>query len=258
MRLKTYIISEGRSKEIDQDTFVTGVRENCKKSLDASKKDKNLYRGVRDFKKFIYIVPKNHVRVSANTNNMYTLVIDNDPKWKKYPKRSESIICSSSLSGAAGYGNLYQVFPKDGSNYGIVNAEDLWKGFNKTFGPYSLEFFNREVIFELADRKLNIVDARGFKTYKDLVEIFQKMDFLFKDRSMDPMDHVFAWPWIAKYDGDFLKLVRQLLDPTKNGFKHTKNPQDIPTDDKEVWTDGDTYMTTSMWVDKNRNLLYGD
>jgi hypothetical protein len=162
------------------------------------------------------------------------------------------------MSGAAPYGNLYQVFPKDGSNYGIVNADDLWHGFAKTIGSYPLDFLNREVIFELADRKLNIVDARGFKTYKDLVELFKKMDFMFKDRSMDPMDSVLVWPWIAKYDGDFHKLVRQLLDPTKNNFKHTKNPMDLPTDDREVWTDGDTYMTTSMWVDNNERLLYGN
>ena len=124
MRLENYLIEEklDRTKEVSLDF-----------ALDFAKKNKDflkgspIYRGLRNnISLYAFVEPEKYTRVSANTENYYTLMIDNSPNWEGYPKRSKSIICSSSKSGASGYGNVYRVIPKNGAKIGVCSSDDFW------------------------------------------------------------------------------------------------------------------------------------
>jgi len=72
-------------------------------------------------------------RKSANTYNYYTLWMDNDPAWASFPKRSRSLICSTSLNIASSYkgqgGKPMVVIPVENCTIGVCSAADLWESF---------------------------------------------------------------------------------------------------------------------------------
>jgi len=68
-------------------------------------------------------------RTSANTENYYTLVVDHDPAWSDYPPRSSSIIASTRLHVARGYGTPYVVLPEHDPQIGICSRSDYWVSF---------------------------------------------------------------------------------------------------------------------------------
>ena len=103
MRLKNYLVEQaGRTKNLSLDEAVVIVKKNCMKAYNAYKNESSqIFRGIDESSYSCgYIDPKKGVRRSANTTNHYTLIMDNSSKWTKYPKRSQSIICSSSQRSA--------------------------------------------------------------------------------------------------------------------------------------------------------------
>jgi hypothetical protein len=77
-------------------------------------------------------------RVSENTSNYYTAILDNNPKMAKYPKRSRSLICSMDRHDAEAFasGNLsaFAIIPFDGTKIGAVNEADMWNVQVSIFG----------------------------------------------------------------------------------------------------------------------------
>ena len=66
---------------------------------------------------------------SSGTKNYYTLIIDSSDRWKKYPKRSKSFICSTNQQSAKSFGPAFCVFPKDTLSVGICPSYDMWDSF---------------------------------------------------------------------------------------------------------------------------------
>ena len=82
----------------------------------------------------ITIDPSGHKRVARNTNNLYIEMMDNSPYWKGYPRRSESIICSTDEDKANAYGELYRVIPlKENSKFVICPDRDVFTSFPTLF-----------------------------------------------------------------------------------------------------------------------------
>lgn len=65
-------------------------------------------------------------RRSENTWNHYTLLLDNSPYYKGWPRRSKSIICTTDPKEASGYGTVMALIPLDGAKIGIVPESDMW------------------------------------------------------------------------------------------------------------------------------------
>jgi len=137
MRLKQFIIQEGRSKEIHLDKAIDTIHKKCRQAMNMYRKGYGIYRGIEFYgssksPRFLEIDPKKgEPRKSANTFNYYTLLNDNSPKWVSYPKRSQSIICSTLEGGAQGYGTMYYVFPYDNTKIGVCPEDDYWHSFQK-------------------------------------------------------------------------------------------------------------------------------
>jgi len=255
MRLKQHI-KEGyyppgteRSVNVPIDDAIKLIKQHCKSALSAYKSGKVVYRGVgMGDTNFMFIQPSKFTRASANTTNLYTTLIDGSSKWKEYPKRSKSIICTTSFDSAQNYGRLYIVLPVDGYKFGVCPRFDMWASFDDSIND-SLDTFNDSVEYIKNRLGVDFNMRSGLKTYSDLVKLCKMMDKAFKEYD-DEVDY----EWMKWYKGDFLKLFDQLLDPAKNHFKISKDINNLPRSRNEVWTDSDCYMVALGWTQVGYNI----
>lgn len=116
-------------------------------------------------------------RKSANTSNYFTLWHDNDPAWKKYPKRSRSFIGTTSVFTAENYGEPYLMIPYDSANIAVMPTEDLFTSFegmdpNKdhTHSGGDLRIFNNWI-----DRIIEYNEMAYPTSYDDMVRTWKKI-----------------------------------------------------------------------------------
>lgn len=117
---------------------------------------KPLWRGMSNHTKgdVILINPSSGKRESQNTSNHYTLLIDSSPYMQDWPKRSSSLICSTSMNYAYSYAydrkELFALFPVDGAKIAVCPKPDMWATdimlpeFNMFFRGtnYNMDSFN--------------------------------------------------------------------------------------------------------------------
>lgn len=166
-------------------------------------------------------------RKSAHTHNYYTLWIDNSALWQKYPKRSYSLICTTDLSTAEGYGELGVVIPIANNTIGICPDADFWISFKRTLKDLNLSELMDWLHFNFEKQNITIPE-----TYNQLLQSLDQLDLsnlystdysnladLFQSRGARG-----AMDWI--------------LDPQLNGFTVTTyNNFQFPRY-KEVWLSG--------------------
>lgn len=104
------------------------VRKNCKFKTDGSP---YIWRGTRTPVKPSVLNPGSGTRASQNTSNFYTILFDEAPANSKFPKRSESFICTTEYSTARAYSraredSLLAIYPLD-SVVASVNKSDIWR-----------------------------------------------------------------------------------------------------------------------------------
>ena len=221
MRLFNYL-SEGRSSNISEEEF-------RKKLPNHSNALKNpLYRAIRDLESmYAFVVPSEFDRESAYAYyNFYTILIDNLPSWKGYPKRSKSVVCGSDMEMvSARSGRHYIVLPENGSKIGVCSNYDIWFSFP--------EIENRHImnLDEFNDCLCNVWGKKAPKTYQEMIKLEVKNSYNFEDYESDDENFV----------TDYLNRI---LDPDTNGFELTKPGYDIG-DGHEVWTEGDCLLYAS-------------
>lgn len=255
MRLEKFItLNEGRSKGIDTDKGIEIISKRCTDAYNEAIKGNLIFRGVTGKRAVMEIDPKkSEERQSRNTFNYYTLFMDNEGTFSKYPKRSESIICSTDTGKAMVYGpNLYVVFPVDGSRIGVVNRGDIFdvsyystgthmgaintfvddaiwvymkyikeKGYNYSHitRPYDISWSKFSKINDIVGRMNTDRDVR-----KDLSEILS---------SYRPTSDVIDM-WF--YSKDIFGFYKTVMTPERQ-FQ-LKKVGDILPSKNEVWTDG--------------------
>jgi len=280
MRLDHFLV-EGRSKSLKLQQFRDELGSG--KYSDVLKYYKSLddptsgfiYRGNRSSDTLAVVDPKTSTRTSQNTDNYYTLFIDNDPSWSKFPKRSKSLICTTDYSKSILYGNGYVMFPVNGSDIGICPKGDIWgsfkglessggndgflallfESFNDMFTVINKsgeikECFNEDFSIEsLVNSMLSRSKPTKHKTYDDDIGTFKKqLKYLDQHIKKNGPDIYLGYlPLIDKlfntfYKGDMYKCISDILDPKRSGFKLQKVGKKLPTNGHEVWTDGKCLM----------------
>jgi hypothetical protein len=259
MKLKGYLISDGRvkpenkigsgrTKTITEDEFIKNVKNECYDILRVyNKNPKNFYyRGVSNNNRFSYIEPKNFERKSANTDNYYTLLMDNLPDWKNYPKRSKSIVFTNDREMAVSYGNCYILFPKNGAKIGIASDSDLWSSFPQ------LKKFDILTLLDLVGIINDVCKLNSLprpKTFQELKKIMTRdIENDWKLPTRIQMSYV-------KYDTNLTIWNNIIPDmsPQENGFKLTSPKANVLKEEHEFWTDSDCYLL-SYW--KHEEILY--
>ncbi len=112
-----------------------------------------IYRGLwRADSPFMLSDPsKGGPRTAANTHNYMNLIMSNMDSWAHYPRRDRSLICSTSKNNSENYGEIYRVYPYDGTLIGVCPADDIWDSFSTLkmsvedfcetiYGAYKQEF----------------------------------------------------------------------------------------------------------------------
>ncbi len=187
-----------------------------------------IFRGTHNCFDYSYVNPKLYNRRSANTSNYYTLFMDNSELWKEYPKRSQSLVCTTSFNRADFTSNVYILIPLDKqTKFGICKKSDLWNSFTyllskvKTSNIFDMDDFNSKF------SSLNISD----KSYEEMIKDLSKID---NDTLVDKFKLI---------DSKIFDL-NDLLDPIKNEFelKEYSNLKSITNQNREIWTDSDCIL----------------
>ena len=184
----------------------------------------------------LYDGSKEGLRKSSNTRDYYTLVINNEASWSRYPKRK--LICSTES-----FSRIYRVVPMDGVRIGVCSAPDIWDSFKEKYmGTTQANWFNQRI-----ERII------GYKADRSLAEFKKACKKVKYDRSVEDMGgedimqttYMKDLEWMRNnWSGDFYKTVVNALEPGKNGFKLAKAGNKIPTG-REVWIDGKALLLST-------------
>lgn len=270
------------SLTLSEDDAITVIQKNCKEFL---KNPKYITRGIRkDFEgknwinsDYFYSNPSTLNRKSADCYNYYTLVIDNDPSWKEFPKRHKSFICT--LGQTHMKDNVYYVIPEDGSKWGVCNEYDIYLGFNKQYVANSFthdlsKFYT--YIMNINNDKINILSDDDYLTFiDDLNKLNEKLKSMtgseiigelkknlyltnhFKSIIKNNVGEYYKTieqplKWYNGWKGDMVKIVKDYVSPNNFkvqtyeeleniSYKFDKESKrflkTVNENEKEIWTD---------------------
>jgi len=255
------IPAAGRSR----DELYEKIYEECSDAINYYKKSgMRIYRGdALDGYPIAFVDPASGgARRSANTDNYYTLIIDNSDAWHDYPPRSRSLICSSSKHTASEYGeNLYMVVPVNGSKVAQCQANDFWGAFDDQ-EYVIMGLGNLNLGLELLLQRFN--SAKKFdRSYDQLIDAIESVDEVYETSGLEGLEAEIAKNKFA-IDSEFLRLVfegekkygsllnalEQYLDPKANKIDLFTTKNLNLEDDREVWTNGKSYLIELDHIDQ--------
>ena len=234
------------------------------KHITASMLTKNNYSLVVPFK-----------RESRNTYNFYTLIIDHDPAWQKFPPRSKSLICSTT-NDLMSYGKMRIVIPFDQTKFGVCDGPDIWYSFKRrdNFPFYNLDDFNMVIAKIIIDdvERVHIDNSdkiRAFNktlSYQSFVNKIDearkkngKIDQMIKANNDNPFykmnEDVLIFLHRIKNEG--IEFLQSCLNPNKNNFR-LSNYESLPFNtETEIWfgNQGVVFDANQDKVDEFFNLI---
>ena len=210
-------------------------------------------------------------RTSANTSNFYTVFFDTNQKNTAWPKRSKSLICTNSFKTARAFGeNVYEVFPFDDNNIGIVGEVDLWEAMIK---------FNVDGIVDMDVERpnkfwRNIIALHTGKKIYDSFEVPTLEEMIDIVKGLDPADviRVLIQRDFISTDGDDdanhyspdrkKKIVDSFADYLPMSYSWDKmstaqlvKAANFRSDKSEVWMSGKAVLVSKNDLTEVRNAL---
>ena len=162
--------------------------------------------------------------------------MDNSAQWKKYPKRSESFICSSSSSYASDFGYLHVAFPVNGTKIGICPGFDLWAASEKEFGGMDYGDINRVIKTLSFYYKIEIDDS-------DYKSFLRSIDKLGKNVKPEVIEKQRWWGSEKKFVEKIIRnaenlsnFIQSVFSPEKFELQTMKNFD--PPSNREMWFSG--------------------
>jgi hypothetical protein len=201
---------------------------------------------------FATVDPSATRRKSENTSNYYTVILDNHPGYKDFPKRSRSFIGSTDYYVARDYSifdnNTYAMIPYDGVKIGMVNNKDIWHTEITIFGKtHGIDYIN--TMFE----RMGIDESlKGLKDFdkclkNDDLEAIKKFQEAFTLNESD----------LEKYKNIFLEEIWRAYSPKETGFTvHTTKTLPRPLPNSEVWVGGKVMLIDMEMWNKMVNETY--
>lgn len=243
---KHFLLTEGRTHPINYNQAVDWARENCPQYLHNKKQnDYAIYRGSKSSQRIVFGDPSQfNPRVSANTSNEYTLLIDNLSNWSAYPKRGWSFICTTFLPDASDYGTPFLACPNDNAIVGVAPKSDLWGSFARVRNNENLRSSMDAFNYQL--RQL-IIDVTGetnldIKTFDQLNGYINHVQQMINKHGLDQLYDQFSdtrskkfLVVINQFNGNVFETLEYLLDPEANGFDKTYAKDFTIKGTREVW-----------------------
>ena len=251
----------------DDEKLYRFIKKNCKEWIN---EPKPIFRLI-DSTELTPFYQKPIKRFSRDNKNYYTLIMDNDPDWIKYPSRSKSFICSLNYQTdqLGGGENLYNIIPIDGSVWGVLPKNDIYSAFGKALKKIGVvgtigsllgdmnRFFKKQN--RTWDNKLKgetfllkKIPDTSFDRMKDAFNYNQKLiddngeDFF--RISQNTYDNKFLF-FLTKSIGknhfeEFLKIIKphNIKSQTYDELKPVKKPTQESS--KEIWTESTCLFLT--------------
>lgn len=254
-------IKEPQYVDISVDAAIELLNTKCKNALWMLQENKPLYRGDENVtfpaSGFKDVDSNKSERRSQNTSNFYTVILDNHPDRKNFPKRSKSFIATTDKSYARGYTDEepFIVIPEDSAKIGFVNKDDMWKTVIKLFG-YANMLDGQNAVFEqifFRDGKFKV------SPYSITIDDFYKFDKALKDGDEE------AYKLLSKalgrmhadmYKNSFIEEIWKAYSAESTGHTvHTT--KNMPHDkNSEVWVGGKmVFIQPKVW--ENLRKAYG-
>lgn len=237
MKLKKLLeVFASPEEPIDNEATVKIIQTHCKEAINSTP----ILRGMDDMPNvFISNPPKG--RKSANTYNYVTLFIDLiHPEWQKFPKRSESWICSTTYSIASDYGTVYRVLPFGNPDIGIMNSADFWLFMNAPILVDDVARLMRYLHDIVVEEK--VLFGAPPKNKSELVELLKLIDDEFTKRNKDVLklttnflETVVNIEKRIEKGQTFTDILIDILSVEKNGVELKRLSELPPNLNSEVW-----------------------
>lgn len=132
IKLKS-LIEERRSVKVNVEQAIPLLMGEHNVAWELLKKGHPMIRGINEsVGHLIYVKPSEIERRSRwASSNCYTAIFPVLPSWINYPKRSRSIVFTSSKYKAYEYGSNYAVILKNDAKIGACPKEDFWYSFSQ-------------------------------------------------------------------------------------------------------------------------------
>lgn len=206
MKIREIIINEAEVKRYEKQVIGTGDIESLLRKFCPAYDNlilNPIWRGFKNHNEpILKIDPSTGIRQSQNTTNYYTELLDHNPHYNGWPKRSRSLICTTDWTRAKQYqdsmvGATYALFPARGAKVAVCSGMDIWEAEAKIpfFGGYvtfpDLNYYLREL--GLPTRYVGMVDAVKSSWFKKNL-----IDLCAKEFDSDAPDPEFFLPMIME------------------------------------------------------------
>ena len=262
--VKSFKLFESRTAEITDKEFVWLVKDNCKDYL---ANPKYMQRMKGEFNgDYSYIDPKMHRRMPLMVDSTgvvsahHTLLMDNLPSWKSFPKRSESLIGSLKFSEDQAFGQrCYLVIPYDGARFGLAPCSDLWGSYCEV-GDMKYEF---DTIFTSRLTDLGVSEKSYAAMMKDLQHWYD--DYLIREHNKESKRNLSSMEQYFSYiDNIFMNFSSDGIGSVEEGFDKYFAPQKFSSrtgafakEFKNVGYEGlESIDKREFWTDSRCILVY--
>lgn len=188
-------------------------------------------------------------RLSRNTQNYYTRIINDDPLWKGYPRRQ--VICTLRKGREVQPDTVkFIIFPYDSTKIGVCSTDDMW------------DSFARLRTYRLAARRYNDFIERLFnggskgpnydKSLEQMKSRCKKFDKAVDGDISDMYQHYIDTGYtksvqtLKEYKGDLYKNILYFYNP--QGFKIATASTLSGHNMAEVWFEGPAIFINSSQV----------
>jgi hypothetical protein len=273
---------ESRTSELSEDEFRKILHEKCK---DFVKSPKLLQRSkTSESSEFSYINPKSFDRSPLKKSDKFTdgvesrhhtLLMDNLPSWKDFPKRSQSVIGLTSEDPRVIFGfHRYLIIPFDGARFGVAPSSDLW-GCKVNITDYRPLTTDPTFSFNDFFSEMMVMNKVSDNSYSEMMSDLQELYKEFKSLLVYPRPdssgiHIAdtkSTDWIIHLIPLFKKFHHSKFESVEEGFNHFFDPnrfKGTDLDEQEGFQVMDwkylsslgNYETYEFWTDSECLLWY--
>jgi hypothetical protein len=256
-------------EHIGLEGLVTLLNAQFKSGLESIKNGSILFRGLSGGKNEadgykIIDTTKAH-RTSRDTNNIYQLLMDNSAGFKDYPKRKNSLICSTGLTTAENYGTVNVLIPIDGTKIAALKHPDIFSQSLHT--PLVQSGIGVQEVSNEIEMFLRELGLRGNKVFDDMQVLDDFLtnvapDKIIKAISDSETGNCFNYTECLKLfsrcldDKKMTTLANALFSPTSMDIRLLTAGDDIPPHNQlgvEAWFSG---VAVSMPLATFADMLY--
>lgn len=282
MRFQLFKMFESRTSELTEEEFRKILHTKCR---DFVKSPKLLQRSkTSESSEFSYINPKSFDRSPLKKSDKFTdgvesrhhtLLMDNLPSWKDFPKRSQSVIGLTSEDPRVIFGfHRYLIIPFDGARFGVAPSSDLW-GCKVNITDYRPLTTDPTFSFNDFFSEMMVMNKVSDNSYSEMMSDLQELYKEFKSLLVYPRPdssgiHIAdtkSTDWIIHLIPLFKKFHHSKFESVEEGFNHFFAPnrfKGTDLDEQEGFQVMDwkylsslgNYETYEFWTDSECLLWY--